>query len=261
MKETSVIFIRLEAIAIALLFLALCVPLTKAASMSDTVNNTSSGKTIYVDIKNNDGPWDGSIEHPYQYIQEGIDAASDGDTVFVCWGLYRDDCPLNRPYINKSINFIGEEQTIDHLGAQIMSYYFHDWLVKVLADYVNVSGFVFSTTSINLQIKMLIQASNCSIHNNVFLDEGFILTEQNIVVIDGQYNTITNNRIGASIDVQNDSKGIHLIRSSHNVISDNLFWGGWYYGIFLENSNDNLILNNTCDDLESIIDIINPISA
>ena len=38
-------------------------------------------KTIYVDDDNVDGPWDGSQEHPFQHIQDGIDNASDGDTV------------------------------------------------------------------------------------------------------------------------------------------------------------------------------------
>ncbi|RLF41560.1 MAG: hypothetical protein DRN12_02905 [Thermoplasmata archaeon] len=31
-------------------------------------SHASDGDTIYVDAYNTDGPWDGSIEHPYRYI-------------------------------------------------------------------------------------------------------------------------------------------------------------------------------------------------
>ena len=33
-------------------------------------------RTIYVDDDNTDGPWDGTQEHPYQFIQDGVDNAS-----------------------------------------------------------------------------------------------------------------------------------------------------------------------------------------
>ncbi|HIG99638.1 MAG TPA: hypothetical protein HA258_03550, partial [Thermoplasmata archaeon] len=36
-------------------------------------HTTERGSTIYVDDSNTDGPWDGSIEHPYQFIQDGVD--------------------------------------------------------------------------------------------------------------------------------------------------------------------------------------------
>lgn len=42
--------------------------------------NSSSGNTIYVDDDNIQGPWDGSIQHPFQFIQDGITDA-DSDTI------------------------------------------------------------------------------------------------------------------------------------------------------------------------------------
>ena len=30
------------------------------------------GATIYVDDDNTAGPWDGTLEHPYQHIQDGV---------------------------------------------------------------------------------------------------------------------------------------------------------------------------------------------
>ena len=68
--------------------------------------------TIYVDDNNTLGPWDGSQEHPYQFIQDGIDNASDGDTVFVYSGTYNDYFPKWRSSVSiyKEINLIGENK-------------------------------------------------------------------------------------------------------------------------------------------------------
>ena len=41
-------------------------------------DNPISTKTIYVDDDNRDGPWDGTLEHPYKVIQDAIDNASNG---------------------------------------------------------------------------------------------------------------------------------------------------------------------------------------
>ena len=43
----------------------------------------SKNITIYVDDDNKGGPWDGSIEHPLQYIQDAIDVSSCDDVIVV----------------------------------------------------------------------------------------------------------------------------------------------------------------------------------
>ena len=43
---------------------------------------------IYVDDDNTTGPWDGTPDHPYAVIQDGIDVAADDYTVLVADGLY-----------------------------------------------------------------------------------------------------------------------------------------------------------------------------
>jgi len=45
-------------------------------------------RSWYVDDDNTTGPWEGTLEYPFQYIQEGIDSASDGDTVLAFDGRY-----------------------------------------------------------------------------------------------------------------------------------------------------------------------------
>jgi len=65
--------------------------------------STASGEYIYVDDDNTEGPWDGSWQYPYQYIQDGIDASNDSDTVRVSSGFYYESIVI----ANKSISLLG----------------------------------------------------------------------------------------------------------------------------------------------------------
>ena len=75
-------------------------------------NNSNQEDIIYVDDDNTEGPWDGSMEHPYNIIQYAIENASNGDTVFVFSGIYSDYFSENYACvkITKSINLVGEDK-------------------------------------------------------------------------------------------------------------------------------------------------------
>jgi hypothetical protein len=55
------------------------------------VLSSLNAQTIYVDIANNTGTEDGSQQHPYNTIKEGINAASPGVTVAIAPGTYIPD--------------------------------------------------------------------------------------------------------------------------------------------------------------------------
>lgn len=56
---------------VLLTFILILTGISFPISSIELLQNT----TIYVDIDNTEGPWDGSITNPFQYIQDGIDAA------------------------------------------------------------------------------------------------------------------------------------------------------------------------------------------
>ncbi len=63
---------------------------------SGHVSSVAAQATIYVNVDNIDGPWDGSRDYPYQNITSGLAHASDGDTVYVFGGTYSENVVLNK---------------------------------------------------------------------------------------------------------------------------------------------------------------------
>ncbi len=233
-------------------------------------NSRYLGTTYYVD---DDGGAD------FTSIQEAIDNALDGDTVFVYSGTYYENI-----LIDKNIWLIGQDKhttIIDggSLGTTVRIYgdsiFFSNFTVKK-------SGHASSYTA-----GILIESNNISLKNNNIFDNciGIQITDAENCLIQG--NTISNNYlpgirlldstnnavIGNTIttngldsidyatvpgvilesslnnsifdnEISNNAEGISLLSSNMNVISNNFVMSNLKNGIYFEESSNNSIQDN-----------------
>ena len=162
----------------------------------------------------------------YSSIQEAIDAANPGDTIFIYSGTYYENIA-----INKSIILIGDNNhttIIEGSGAETV--------VKITGGSVNIHGFIVRNggwSSIHFA-GISIRSNDCIINKNIIDNNyhGIFLenTTQNIV----SFNTISNN-----------SYGIALKNSTSASIINNNIYENINDGIYLSNCSENSIINNT----------------
>ena len=119
-------------------------------------NNPFELKKIYVDKDNLNGPWDGSIDYPFNSISDGINSSLNGVTIYVFNGEYNENIK-----INKSIMLLGENQNLTIING-------------------NYNEYIFSLNEDCILIK------NFSIHNS----GGFV--SDSGIFINSNYNSIEN---------------------------------------------------------------------
>jgi len=91
--------------------------------------------TIYVDASNSGDPLeDGSPDHPFNRIQEGVDVAGIGDTVRVAAGIYYEHVVINR-----SLRLLGEDRYTTIIDGERTSR--NGTMVTVNGDNVTICGF------------------------------------------------------------------------------------------------------------------------
>lgn len=197
---------------------------------------------IYVDDDNTDGPWNGSIEHPFQLIQDAIDASSTSDVIFVLDGLYQENI-----IIDTSITLRGSDSTIiDGIGKNTA--------ITVLADNCIIRGVIIINCSKGIldfeYSLMLIQSNNNTIQNNLFtLDgKGGFNSIAALHIMDAQENNILSNTFLA-VDNISRNHAIHLTGDcKHTTIQQNRING---YDVAFSDSYENIhtiITNNNISE-------------
>jgi len=178
-----------------------------------------------------------TVPDDYSTIQEAINHASDGDTVFVKAGTYNESVIINR-----TASLIGENRETTIIQAAAPTKYG----VLVTSDNVTFIGF---TVCKSLWWGIQVQSSGCHISDSNFSeseDEGIFLDGRNAQVSD---NVLVNNTV-----LNNGVAGIHVWISNGNHIESNII-GNSFFGIYIEdNSSRNTVERNEIFS-ESIVGI------
>jgi len=194
----------------------------------------------YFDFFSNTTLYVGGNElHNYTRIQDAIDNASDGDTVFVYNGTYNENLLIDKP-----IHLIGEnkENVIIKTGDEDG--------IKIISNNVEISGFTIDGEweGNNWDDSAIdISSSGNFIHDNKIINSKWY----GIYIYNSSGNIIENN-----IMIHN-SIGIWLCRSNNNIIRhNNITISGWV-GIWLWPFSENNIISYN-NFIENKINIENP---
>jgi parallel beta-helix repeat protein len=204
-------------------------------------NPVSSGNTLYVG---------GSGEGNYTKIQDAVDNATDGDTVYVYNGLY-----FEHITVDKSISLLGENKNFTIIDGE-----YYGNVVTVISDSVTISCLTLRNGEHGIYIN---SSENTNISHSIIInnkDDGLFLDSSNgntifdniistittisfvgIYLTRSDYNTIYNNYIS------NERDGVYLWCSDNNILFNNIFFND-NAGVSLAGSNYSTITNNTFTD-------------
>jgi len=211
-------------LTIGIIILFLCLGITPSIALNTPIKTISSGNILYVG---------GTGPNNYTNIQDAIDNACNGDTVFV----YDDSSPyMENLIVDKSIKLIGENRDTTFINGSRNSSLS---AVNILSENVILSCFTILKYGIKKysydDYIIKIQSDYNSISGNILMGN----ISYGIRIDDSQYNNISDNVISKNL-----SGGIFLYNSNYTKISNNYISSIVLGGILLQDSNNNNITNN-----------------
>ena len=169
-------------------------------------------------------------------IQEAINNAFEGGTIFVKSGIY-----YEHVVVNKTVSLVGEDVSTTIIDGNNTGHVLH-----ILSDYVNVTGFTIQNSgnihTPNMDAGVCLNGTmGCTISENRAINNGFSA----ISLIYSSWNTITSNNLSGA-----GWGGIHLMGSIRNVVSGNVIsdkYGGinGHVSSNYNNITENNIMNST----------------
>ena len=184
--------------------------------------------TIYVDDDNTIGPWDGSMSHPFQTINDALAVSTDSSSIYIFSGTY-----LENLFINKYVNITGENKDETILSGSIT--FMKTNLAKL--SHLTITNENENPESIGININ---QSKNIIISNTQILNHhtGILISQQsdsNLI----KENTIKHNEIG-----------LDVCSSHNNLIYGNTIEENQLTNVILYQSTDNHITQNLIQNAE-----------
>jgi parallel beta-helix repeat protein len=194
---------------------------------------------IYVDDDNTAGPWDGTTEHPYQYIQDATDIATSNDTIYVCHGIYNENLLINKT--KSGINIFGGHEDLigNDTGGSIIDGRNLGHVIRLGGDKpgdavndITISNFkIYNTTYNGINLGY---ADHITVNNSIIQYCNY-----------GIYSTYGNNNLFEENIISHNAVGIYFRMEDHSTIGPHNYIGdNDINGIWLENSNNNQIQYN-----------------
>jgi parallel beta-helix repeat protein len=217
---------------------------------------------------------DGSLEHPFDTIQEGVDKSVDGDTVHVFEGTYNEEVE-----ISNSIVLEGENNATTTIqGSGTGSGIYMSGMSGVTIKNLNVNGFpigiyLFSSSNNTISGNIVSDSSRYGIylnyhsHGNMISGNTVSTNDLGIRLYSSDKNTISenivssntgglslhgssnDNMIDGNIFSENSDSGMMIpYNCGNNVVRENMVSGS-YLGIYLyQPKSSNFISENTFTD-------------
>jgi len=206
-------------------------------------------QTIYVDVENISDPYeDGSQEHPFDSIQEGIDAAISGDTIRVAPGVYFEGIVISK---HKSrILLIGEEGTIIDGEGKRSGIRLAVNLGPEYLDNVTIAGFTVQNCVKGIT---LMRSRNARLRNNTMVGNLYNFADYSLQINDvDTSNTVDGKPVYYWVNehdrqVPLDAGYVGLINCSNILVKD----------LYLTSNGQGLLLKNTAFSRIENISVIN----
>jgi len=235
---------------VAIVFITAAIPLethpsgertTEQSQQTNLAGSGYDGSTLYV---GGNGP------DNYTTIQAAVDAASDGDTVFV----YDDSSPYYENVdIDTSIHFVGENRNTTIIDGQ------RNWaVVNITADNVTLQDFTIQNGKFsgihllsdgNVITSALLRDNGWEAlyvdhsHHNRILGNTIISNDDWALDIESSHNTTIAHNI-----IDSNGRGISLMRANHTTITNNHIANHTIEGIILWSGHNNHISTNSFSD-------------
>jgi len=220
-----------------LIFFLSCSVITNTSAISQhTVPQPIFSSTIYVNWNNTQGPWDGSLEHPFQRIQDGINNAKDNDTVYVFSGLY-----YEHVRVNKTITLQGEDKNTTIIDANYSS-----TCVFLVSGNVHINGFTIQHSGTNDDNDAGVGILNLGHQSHGNIIEGNIM-QYNYY---GVFNWASDSNIISNNIIRNNNDGIYFQAYDTNtiIINNSIINNGNGIRIYEDNSYNNVLSSNIIDN-------------
>ena len=176
------------------------------------------------------------VPDDYSSIQEAVDHANNGDTIYVRIGIYTENIDVYKP-----LKIIGEERNTTIIEGKNKG----DHIFDVTADNVEITRFTIKNTSLG-RAGIKIESDNCKVRDNIVHEcgDGIWIVESDNVTI--QNNQVYHNNFGIYAD---GIKSIQIIDDVFNANGDGV--------VLLQSSNVNLVNNKIINnDFNGVLHIL-----